>query len=625
MRALFALRTLDRQLSSDVISDGSIAIKFKIPTHRSANLGSDVAVHQQRLLTAFRHVLAGKRVTSIVDDNGKTIPVKISIAENGAAQIVIEEKRFSFAHAGLLSANIDTRVAFLDRDLKEQTLAGVYADELRSLARRPVMTDEDFLAAVGILSGAPESFVRSIRAKVTSRDLSNADLLPEDERHWDNLVAPWRTSKTLEEFLRAECDEERARAFRENPLRAFFASSLSYCAPGLVPLDTIQALSAETVLGIVERASSLPDHFAITGAFEISADRLAVDARFEAIGTKLLDQLLSDLEQLRKRCTFFAAVCMLTLTRLAQHQKLRRKPAYWRRVTAAANASLVTRACGTDNAERLFQWVVDHSGKPFLFSALLEEFDEPRWKPEWLSGDHLLADAFGRLDAAVKKIPEASRPAEWVTRIEKARESINERNLDLLAVLPAMGESARRKQPGMDETHAIRDSFQKLCDEPTVDALIACTPGIYVLGVPKEVTAACRTMIAHLQKTSARLDDDNIKFALQLLSYAAVLALDEDLADSVGQFAIEKVRELKEDEFTGEIICRLVECSSAYTDRKKAAETLARWLEAVSFLTKQSASVDLYDSLNHLQLLEDSLSERLGRALAAARLAQRAA
>lgn len=177
-----------------------------------------------------------------------------------------------------------------------------------------------------------------------------------------------------------------------------------------------------------------------------------------------------------------------------------------------------------------------------------------------------------------------------------------------------MGESARRKQPAMDETYAFRDSFQKLCDEPTVDALINCTPGIYVLGVPKEVRAACHAVLEHLQKTSARLDDDNIKFALQLLSYAAVLAQDENLADSVGQFAIEKVRELNDDELTGEIICRLAECSSAYTDRKKAAETLARWLEAVSFLAKPSASIDLHDSLNHLQLLEDSLSERLGRA-----------
>jgi hypothetical protein len=625
LRALFALRKLERQLSSDVISDGSIAAKFKIPTHKPANLGADIAIHQDRLLNTFRDVLSGKRVTSIVDENGKRLPAKVSIAENGTAQIVVNEKGFAFAHAGLLSPNIDARLAFLDRHLKERTLSGVYTDELRSLVSKPAMTDEDFLAAVGILSESPESFVQSIRAKVTSRDLSNADLLPEDERHWDNLVAPWRDSKTLEEFLRVELEEERTRAFRENPVCAFFATSLSYCAPGLIPLDKIQALPTDTILDTAERASSLPDHFAVTGAFEVCADRLPTDGRFEAAGTKLLDQLLGNIEQLKERCTFFAAIFTLTLARLAQHQNLRRKPAFWRRITAAANASLVTRACGTDNAERLFEWAVDHSGKSFVFSTLLEEVSEPRWKSDWLSGNHLIADAFGRIDAALKKLPEASRPAEWVARIEKAREWITEKHFELFSVLPAIGESTRRKQPALEETYAFRDSFQKLCDEPTVDALIDCTPGIYVLGVPKEVTAACQVVLAHLQKTSARLTDNNTNFALQLLSYVAVLAQDESLADSVAQFAIEKVRELKDEESTLDLICRLVECSSAYAEHTKAAETLARRLEAVAFLAKPSASIDLHDSISHLQLLDDALSERLGRALAAARLARRAA
>jgi hypothetical protein len=619
------LRKLEGQLSSDVISDGAIAAKFEIPTHKPTNLGPDVTVHQYRLLNAFRDVLAGKRVTSIVDENGKRLQVKVSIAENGTARIVVNKMGFAFTHAGLLSPDRDIRRAFLDRYLKEQSLASVYADELRSLVSKQAMTDEDFATAVGILSDSPESFVQSIKAKVTVRDLSNADLLPEDERHWDNLVAPWRNSETLEEFLRVECEEQRGRAFHENPVSAFFASSLSWCAPGLVPVDKIQALPADVTLNLVERASSLPDHFAVTGAFEICAGRLVADARFEAAGTKLLDQMLGDMQQLLERCTFFAAIFTLTLVRLAQHQHLRRKPPFWRRIAAAANASLVTRACGADNAEKLFEWVVEHSGKPFLFSTLLEEVSEPRWKPEWASGNHLIADAFGRVDAALKKMPEATRPAAWAARIEKAREWITEKHFELFAILPAIGESARRRQPTLEETPGFRDSFQKLCDEPTVDALIDCTPGIYVLGVPKEVATACHTVLAHLQKTSARLTDTNSKFALQLLSYIAVLVQDEALADAVGQFVLERVRELKDDESTGEIILRLVECSSAYADRTKAADTLARRLESVSFLAKPSASLDLHDSLKQLQLLEGLLSQRLGRALAAARLARSAA
>jgi len=625
LRAVFALRKLEGQLSSDVISDGAIATKFNIPTHKPANLGPGITVHQDRLLAAFRNVLAGKRVTSIADGNGKRLTVKISVAENGTAQIVVNKKGFSFAHAGLLSPDRDTRRAFLDRYLKERSLANAYVDELRSLVSRQAMTDDDFVTAVSILSGSPESFVQTIKAKVTTRDLSNADLLPEDERHWDNLAARWRNSDSLEEFIRAEWEEQRVRTFHENPVSAFLSGSLSWCAPGLVPIELMQALPTSVTLNLVERAASLPDHFAVTSAFEVCADRLATDSRFEAAGTKLLDQLFGDMNQLHERCTFFSAIFTLTLARLAQHQKLRRKPPFWRRITAAANAALVTRACGSDNAEKLFEWVVNHSGKAFLFSTLLEEVAEPRWKPEWASGNHLVADAFGRVDGALKKLPEATRPVTWTARIEKAREWIAEKHLQLFAIVPAIGESARRKQPTLEDASGFQSAFKEFCDAPTVEGLIDCTPAVYVLGAPKDFVAACHTLIANLQKTSVRLAEDNTKFAMELLSFIAVLAQDDSLADAVAQFALEKVRELKDAESTVEIILRLIECSSAYTDRTKAADALARRLESLSFLAKPSVSVDLHDSLSQLQLLDEELSKRLGRALAASRLARCAA
>jgi len=625
LRALFALRKLERQLSSDVMSDDTIAKTFEFSTHRPANLGRGIKVNQDRLFNAFRDVLSGKAVNYIVDDGGKRLRAKVSIVGNGTAQILIKGKGYAFAYAGLLSANHDNRLGYLERYLKERTLAAVYVDEVRSLVCKEPISDHEFLAAVGILAETPESFVQSIRAKVASRDLSNADLLPEHDRHWDNLVAPWKSSTSLEEFLRLELAAERGRAFAENANRAFFAASLSCCAPGLVPLQEVRALTPDTILDIAERASSLSDHFAVTSAFEICADGLSLDARLEAAGTKLLDQLLGDMAQFKDRCAFFAAIFMLTQARLAQHQHHRRKPAFWRRLTSAANASLVTRACGTDNAERLFNWAAQHSGKPFVFSTLLEGASEPRWKADWLSADHLIADAFGRIEAAVMKIPEELRPSEWASRIDKAREFIAEHHLQLHAVLPAIGESARRPQPALEDTAVFRESFVKFVGDPTVANLIDCTPGIYLVGIPNEVVAACQVVAGQLLKESVRLASADTRFALQLLSFVSVLSQDGSLADTVAQFAIERVRELPDEETTLDLLCRVVECSSAYSDRAKAAETLGKRLEGMAFLANPSASSDLHDSLSHLQLLSDDLSQRLGRALAVARLGRRAA
>jgi hypothetical protein len=83
---------------------------------------------------------------------------------------------------------------------------------------------------------------------------------------------------------------------------------------------------------------------------------------------------------------FFGSMFVLTAAWLAQHQTLRDKNPFWRRATAAAQAGLILRACGSDNEEKAFEWAMNHSGKPFVFSVYLEGTSEPRWRVDWLTG-----------------------------------------------------------------------------------------------------------------------------------------------------------------------------------------------------------------------------------------------
>lgn len=616
---------LSGPLQSDVMSDGSIAKKFSIPTHRRANLGPDLAVSQDALLDAFRRALAGKFAQELKDDSGKTIKAAITITDSGTAQIQLGKRSFAFSHVGLLSSKPEQRIEFLERYLTERTIACVYADELRSKVKAQVFSNDDFLAVVVTLQTAPEGFIQTTRGKVAARDLTNSDLLPDDARHWDNLIAPLQGSNTLEEFLRRECAAERAAIIAENPQRAFYVQSLSCCAPALVPLEAFRTISADDALQTIERAASLPDHFAVTSAFEICADWVTRDARFEAAGTKLLDQLIGDMELLEERCTFFASMFVLAVARLAQHQILRDKKPFWRRITAAAQASLILRGCGSDNAEKSFDGAMTNSGKPFLFSVLLEATSEPRWRIDWLTGKHLAADAFGRIDQAVQKLPADKRPAAWVERVHKGREWITSKHLDLFCALPAIGESARRTAPVDIEAIGLKPVFDTFSESPSVDTLLTTTPAIYIAGVTPEAQTACQSVMAQLRKTSPRWKEKDTHYAIQTLSYVTAQAQDENLADLVSEFCIEKLRELEDGESTLEIVCRLVECACAYQNRPKAAEVLAQRLQSVAFLTHASVAMDLFDSLAHLQLLDNSLSLLLGRALAAARLGRKVA
>lgn len=611
-------------VKSDVMSDGQIPKKFAIPTHRPATLGPNIKLPQDQMLAAFRDVLAGNRPKPLKDNDGKTIKATMTIESNGTAKIKVDSAIFAFTYAGLLSSDPKQRLEYLEIYLREHTLAGIHANALRAKVAQSTFSDEDFLSVVETLLTAQESFVQTVKGAVAARELTNSDLLPNDDRHWENLVAPSGDSRMLETFLNAECEAERARLLAADPIRAFRAISLSFCAPALVPIDKFKALPKPSLLEILQIAASLPDHLAQVGAFEICASAFEQDAELEAAGLKLLDRLL-EMETLRIRCLSYAGAFVMTSARLAQHSALSQKPAFWRRVTTSAHSSLILRACGFGNADDLYEWAMEHSGKAFLFSVLLEMDREPRWKADWLTGRHLVADAFGRVEAAINKIPEEARPKAWLERLAKGREWITENGVELFAVLPAIGESAPRKMPSDDELYVFRPAYDSFVAEPNATNLLRAAVGFYTVGVTEKALQACHSIVTRLRKDGTRWDDDDTQYVLQVLAFVAIQTKNAGLAESVADFCVEKVRELPVDGSTLDIVCRLVECAGANSDRDQAMEALARRLESLAFLAPPQALNDLHDSLRHLQLLDSRLSSSLGKAVAAARLGRKAA
>ena len=195
IRALFSLRRLSGMVQSDVMSDGLVPEKYAISTHRPATLGPNIKLPQDQMLAAFRDVLAGKRPKPLKDEDGKTIKATVTVEPDGMAKIKVAKAIFAFAYAGLLSSDPQQRLEYLEIHLRENTLASNHADALRSKVVKSTFSDEDFLSVVEVLLTTQESFVQSVKAALATRELTNSDLLPNDLRHWDNLVAPLSDSQ----------------------------------------------------------------------------------------------------------------------------------------------------------------------------------------------------------------------------------------------------------------------------------------------------------------------------------------------------------------------------------------------------------------------------------------------
>jgi hypothetical protein len=279
-RVLLAYTKLSTALRSDVFSDESMVTRFAVSMTRPVRLAENLVISNETLFAAFRCAVDEKPIPAIIDENKTEITTKVSIAPDGAGIVEIGDKSWRFAHADLLSGDKDRRLITLDAVLLKYTIAVRHIVELRALVAKDDYSDEDFLEVIRLLSSSPQTFAARLREKITTREIGEPDLLPEDIRHWDHLAAPVDGSATLPEFIASELEAERRSRFSLNPIEAFRSISLTFAAPGLVPRDMFRSLEADVVLQMIESGFHFDDHSALIGAFEICADWVEKDARF---------------------------------------------------------------------------------------------------------------------------------------------------------------------------------------------------------------------------------------------------------------------------------------------------------------------------------------------------------
>src|SRR5260370_30456651 len=103
LRAIYALSKLSNALSSDILTDGSIAERFDIPVSQPIRLSNETVISRSVLFKAFRGAFAGEPITPLVDQDGKSLAVEISIDPNGSCLLRVDGKGFRFEHADLLT------------------------------------------------------------------------------------------------------------------------------------------------------------------------------------------------------------------------------------------------------------------------------------------------------------------------------------------------------------------------------------------------------------------------------------------------------------------------------------------------------------------------------------------
>ncbi|MGJ5134359.1 hypothetical protein [Bradyrhizobium oligotrophicum] len=619
-RVAFALRRMGQELQSDVLMDGTVAEQAGITVSTPISLPEGVVLDRNNLLSAFQKAADGEPIPDIVDLAGVKRDIKIDV-QNGTAFATYGTHRVAFPQAALLSAKLERRLQILSAIVKNNTLARCAREQLQSLVSKPDYSHADFFAARRILVGAPESFATALREVANKGTLSKKDLLPSETSHWENLTATRRGAVVLTEFIKGELSEERAWRIAEDPKEAVDTISLTFGGPELVPLEAMRAVDPDGLLAGLKHLLQFPDPLALAGAFDICADRAPIDPRFVGVGDEILDRLLEDPARLRNELTTFAAAFIIATAYLAEHETLRKQPIFWRRLAAASHASLVTRVLGgSDEGESsLLTWAMRLSGKTYYLSVLNDAHSEARWRPDWMSPNHLMADVYGRLQGSVQRLGEGV-PEIWRTKLEKAESAVLKDAPPLARTFPSVlqGWVAAAEKPA-DDTDVGR-MYADFVREPTLENFLYFTPLVFAFGFVADARDAVLKVVQSLRAGLATTPPEFAQAALDLAALIAAQNRDPELADAVAAVAVERFALTQDVDRLFPTAAVIVECAAARADRTEALSVLARRLENLAFVAPTAVLSEALDTFRILQSINAELGSLLGRSIATARL-----
>ncbi|MBZ9843366.1 hypothetical protein [Mesorhizobium sp. CA5] len=621
-RVLFALRRLSPAVQSDVLSDGVIAKQAHLPVSHPITVAGPVTLERSRLFEIFQKAADEQELSAEIEDvDGAKHSIHVEI-KGDAATVTIAEKATRFPLAALLTSNADKRKAIGLTAIVRHTLTAKNRRAFKALIEKQEFGTDDLFAACLILAGSPEAFVADLHQQAKTGELSKADFLPQRDDYWENLTTAPIESMNRDDFIEGELKAERVDLIARDPRGALKVISLSFAAPELIPIELLTKIDNDTLLEATGQLINSGDPFAIAGAFDLCAARVATDQRFVDSGDAILDKLFADPARLCRTFIPYASAFVFATAHLAEHQVLQRQPVYWRRLAAAAHAALVTRTLGEDGEEEapLLKWATQIAGRSYFLSVVNDAYAEPRWRPDWVEARHLAADIYGRLVAA-SRLASESLPESWKAKIAKAEAWVANERMTLAATYPAILQgalpiSSEKPLPGTP----VAELHEALIREPTVGNFLMLTPVVWAFGLQPEARAAVLEVVQSLRSETKRNDADMVERALRLAACIAAQTHDNALGELVSQTCVERIAALPNDETLLPTVTIILECAAANADRDQASKTLARHLESLAFVAAPIALDDLLHLLGILRVINEPLGNLLGRAIATARL-----
>uniref|UniRef100_UPI00262655A2 hypothetical protein n=1 Tax=Breoghania sp. TaxID=2065378 RepID=UPI00262655A2 len=335
------------------------------------------------------------------------------------------------------------------------------------------------------------------------------------------------------------------------------------------------------------------DPFSLLLGFEICRVRIEGNAAFIELGTQFLEKLFGEPETCNARLGIYAACAIITTNEVRKSAKATNKPIFWIHLAALAHAGVLTQGLiGLPDPKGFLNWAADRFLPHYVWTCIVDRREAPRWKPEWISPDHLMTELFGRTQNVLHSLPENLRPTPWVALFEKVSAPLIESGRILAAVFPGQFDNFH----GGPVEGLRSEQFEDIENQLEAAFAFAMQPS------EKATKNMLRILISTFEQPVKDVAEELSH--LQIASHFALVSRSEEIADAIKGRAFVLLYDAKGLDLVTDLFSVIAETCAVKRDAIQYRQILC------DAATKMCFFIDETEALSKLLLVFDVLVQR---------------
>ena len=609
------------------------ARRWGFETRRTIGLDADVAVVDQELFAAVRHVLSASEAKSVRTTLGNEISLDVD-PEDG--NIVME---FPGVASGNRKKISDLAILSPDSHARVTALRGVFerfgptAPDMSRLlsdleSREP---DESELSEIFREATVGVAAVQgNLLWKVShGQPIGTLDVVPQDIVYFQHFAGPQPETRDPDQYICDTLVPYRMALLDRDPSRGLDICCLGALRDDLCPGQWIIRLDDDAVWEALSNCGADGSPISLLGALDVALYRQH-DPRFREYATQAVAKLCSDSFAQQQDIDFYRLLWTFTrfaFNRINLIENGSKQPGFWKRMCAWMQAQFIARALcrvpASVAVDSLEEWAMSSMALVGAYAELVDGREEPMLlSTERLPAGDLRCEVLGRLVALSSRHASEGRQIPQSDEIDRALERTQEHGNWVKCFFPGPLEGHRRPVAPVPE--ALAETLNEAMPDVSLPAswhLIANASHLNLLH--ESQLGAARDALTRMPDVGGEGEKQDILLSLEVASIVARTSRDTLLADAIADAVTRVSTRVSNENDIWLILVICLQAAAAFREHDAWFEWLDERLARIASCLPGHPNRSARIFLEHLDAMEtilpiDSWFHRRARSIASA-------